>query len=396
MLAGGILVIYGLAVVVFIGLIIFSPSVRETPAYKYETNCMASELAELAGRRVLLLVFEYDETLILDDDPTESFDPLDEFSAEAVSAYHKAATLAEWGAVFDLVDLSENSALLRGRTPGLQAAATNRQLMLENGVQGALLVVNGYGSRQTVGLSEMILQKVLPDEFLKAVTLSTDSPAIESYELASHMVLLNQQGEVVWRFYGVAATNPESVPGSALDQFAREFRRWQISIPSQGEIERFLAAGINSYLDYTAWLLRADLNGDPDKSYFAAYLAGNQPRHTRIYPAMDAEHRAPIHVRLDPAAEPPGQPWLSRIWDNAQAGDWRRPGQWAQAGAAGVLCLFSLLAFGIVVGLTALLYAFVSDSDQAYDFTNYMFGTLITGTALAGLVALYYLLKALF
>jgi hypothetical protein len=88
--------------------------------------------------------------------------------------------------------------------------------------------------------------------------------------------------------------------------------------------------------------------------------------------------------------------WLRTTWDKAQASEWRIAGQWDHAGAAGVLCLLSLTAIGVVFGLVVLALKITESSSQSYEFTNYVFGTLLMGVTFVGFVSLYLLLRAIF
>jgi hypothetical protein len=397
-LAGAILVLYVLVWVVAIGYFVLVPSAREMPPYDFATHCNAQELAHLQGGRVLLLAFDYAEDMLVDDDFSESFDAISRFSLPEVQAYHKQLTLSKLGDIFEFVDLTVDPALLGGWEPSSADPSAIRALIQANDADGAILVTSTYAYSQVTGLSEMLLEQILPKKYLSGLTLHTDSPVPDHFWLASDMQILNRDGVLIWDFIGEASIFPEAVPASALEDTERAFRRWTITIPTQGETQRILAAGLDVYLDYTTWLLQADLAGSADKSYYTAYLAGVAPVHTRIYPTTDPEHPPPYPVRLVADAPPPvvEQAWLGRIWESAQSSDWRILGQWAQAGASGMLCLLSLAALGIVMGLVAVLLKITESSDKSYEFTNYIFGSLITGVGLVGLVALFLLLRAIF
>lgn len=392
------LVIYALAWVFILVVIIFSPSVFSTPEYEFNTNCDSEELARLQGKRLLVLAFDYDELLILDADPTESFNTYDTSSVDDIRAYHKDVYLNKLGEYFDLIDISGNTALLRGRTPGVYQAEVNRQLIYENGVDGALVIHSGYGYSKMIGFTEMVLKQVLPKKVFDLFHIPGDDPVIERHVFASNMLILNKNGEVIWNFFGAATINPELVPGTEWEQMKRAIRVWSTADPIQSEIMRITAAGINSYANYNVWLLESDFEDNPEKSYFEDYPDGGRMQHTIIYPALDLEHPAPVKVRSEKEFEATQQKdgWLRTTWDKAQASEWRIAGQWDHAGAAGVLCLLSLTAFGGVCGLVMLALKITASSSQSYEFTNYVFGTLFMGVTFIGFVSLYLLLRAIF
>jgi hypothetical protein len=348
-ISAAILVIYVLAWVFILVVMIFSPSVFSTPEYEFNTNCDTEELARLQGKRLLVLAFDYDELLILDADPTESFKTYDTTSVDAIQAYHKDVYLDKLGEYFDLIDISDNTALLRGRTPGEYQTEVNRQLIRENGVDGALVIHSGYGYSKMIGFTEMVLKQVLPKKVFDSFHIPGGDPVIERHVFASNMLVLNKNGEVVWNFFGVATINPEKVPGTEWDKTKRSIRVWSNADPLQSEIMRITAAGIDSYANYIVWLLESDLEGNPENSYFKDYPDGGRMQHTVVYPARDLEHPAPIKVRSEKEFEAMQQKdgWLRTTWDKAQASEWRIAGQWDHAGAAGVLCLLSLTAIGV-------------------------------------------------
>jgi hypothetical protein len=350
-ISGAFLVIYALAWVFILVVMIFSPSVFSTPEYEFNTNCDIEELTELQGKRILVLAFDYDELLILDADPTESFNTYDSTSVESIRAYHKDVYLDKLGEYFDLIDISDNTALLRGRTPGEDQAEVNGQLIHENGVDGALVIHSSYGYSKMIGFTEMVLKQVLPKKIFDLFYIPGDDPSIERHVFASNMLVLNKNGEVVWNFFGVATINPEKVPGTEWDKMKRVIRVWSTADPLQSEIMRITTAGIDSYANYIVWLLESDLEGNPEKSYFEDYPDGGRTQHTVVYPALDQEHPAPVKVRTEKELEATQQKdgWLRTTWDKAQASEWRIAGQWDHAGAAGVLCLLALTAFGIVL-----------------------------------------------
>jgi hypothetical protein len=401
MLAGGILVIWVLAWILIIGYYLLTPSAGQIPPYDFATHCDAQELARLQGGRVLLLAFDYDEDMLIDDDPSASFDAIDtynSFSLSAIQAYHKQLILSELSDFFDLVDLTADPAPLGDQKPSVTNPTVIRQLIQENNADGAILVTSTYAHSQVSSLSEILFEQILPKKYLIYLTLQTDNPVPDQFWFASIMQILNRDGAVIWDFSGEASINPEAVSASTLEGIERSFRLWTITIPTQSESQRILAAGIDVYLDYTIWLLQADLAGNADKSYYTDYLAGETPIHTRIFPTTDQEHPPPYDVRSE--ANAPAtvveQAWLVPIWETAHSSDWRTLGQWAQVKASGVLCLLSLCAFGIVIGLVALLLKITERSDQSYQFTNYVFGSLMMGVMMVGFVTLFLLLRAIF
>jgi hypothetical protein len=397
-ISGAFLVIYALAWVFILVVMIFSPSVFSTPEYEFNTNCDIEELTELQGKRILVLAFDYDELLILDADPTESFNTYDASGVESIRAYHKDVYLNKLGEYFDLIDISDNTALLRGRTPGADQAEVNGQLIHENEVDGALVIHSSYGYSKMIGFTEMALKQVLPKKIFDLFYIPGDDPSIERHVIASNMLVLNKNGEVVWNFFGVATINPEKVPGTEWDKMERVIRVWSTADPLQSEIVRIVEAGIDSYANYIVWLLESDLEGNPEKSYFEDYPDGGRTQHTVVYPALDQEHPAPVKVRTETELEARQQKdgWLRTTWDKAQASEWRIAGQWDHAGAAGVLCLLALTAFGIVIGLVMLALKITASSSQSYEFTSYLFGTLLMGVTFIGFVSLYLLLRAIF
>jgi hypothetical protein len=178
----------------------------------------------------------------------------------------------------------------------------------------------------------------------------------------------------------------------------RVIRVWSTADPLQSEIMRITTAGIDSYANYIVWLLESDLEGNPEKSYFEDYPDGGRTQHTFVYPALDQEHPAPVKVRTETELEARQQKdgWLRTTWDKARESEWRIAGQWDHAGAAGVLCLLALTAFGIVIGLVMLALKITASSSQSYEFTSYLFGTLLMGVTFIGFVSLYLLLRAIF
>jgi hypothetical protein len=370
-----------------------------TGEFEYETHCNRQELLELHGKKVLLLAFEYDPGLLVNTDRTMSFDTYQPAVVENVSALEKKVYLSVMGSYFEVSDVSDQPAVLRGRMPGGESAADlSRQIIQEQGAEGAVLVTNGYGYMQQLGLLETLLQYVLPDTVLKPATVRTDSPVYEVHLSASNLRILNRNGQDIWSFYGIASTNPGSVPGSALDEFTTVSRRWNYTVPFQSESERYMAANIDIYAQYVAWLLEADLDGRSGKNYFTDYLAGKEPVHTRVYSATDSRHPAPVKVRAGPEPAPPNkaEPGILKMWRTAQSGKWGTFWEGEQVKASFLLFLICLGAVAVVLVLFGVLLALLQSSDSAEEFAGWVMSPLMLAALIATGTSIYYLLKAIF
>ena len=361
--------------------------------YDFNTNCDIKEFAELQGKRLIVSAFDYDELLILDDDPLASFSTYDMKSIDFIKAYQKEVYLNKLGKFFDLIDISNNTRLLSDLNYRINQAELNKLLIQENNADGALLIINGYGYSQEIGLVEALLKMILPKRiFDVSPGMLMGDPMPERHIIASNMLIFNKNGEIIWNFFGVATINPVKVPEEEETQRTRIFA---VCPPGPSDIEIIMKAGIESYVNYIVWLFESDLAGSQKKSYFDDYPDGNKEEHILIFPAVNSPYK--VRSATEITNQRSSDLFLFILWDRVLESDWRIPGQWPQALSAGMLFLISLAILKMFSGISKLFLKIIESSP----FALYIMGllwieALKSGAMFVILVALYFLLKALF
>ncbi len=334
-------------------------------------------LAELPGRRIALLRFDYNAGLLTGDKA------LTVATAQPLAAFHKAQLLARWGEIFTMIDTTEQAPV---DDPAALAAALTA---LE--ADAGLLVTTVYGYRLAQGVAEQIgsqlSEKLDPENQVQDLPFLNDPTAVEFYYLAADTRLVGQDGQVIWNFYGKASQTPQPFSQGAAQAIATLWNRFAGLEPDEQEMVTLVGPAAAFYEAYQVWLLRQEIAGQSATHYFKDYPAADKT--LGIYPASDSVHVPFVAASPEAAvaAAPVAPTWYESLWHTVNQADWRQFGQWPVVWAA--LKLF-LVTFVIGAGL-ALLYQWAGEES--------CLGKLVAVPALvasfAWLVAIWFLLKAL-
>ena len=171
-----------------------------------------------------------------------------------------------------------------------------QNIVSKTDADGGIIVTNSYGYELSWDESffagdlvqnalETVISKKAADWFQSLSGPST----VLSYDLVSDSSIVNQNGEVIWRFCGKASAMPSPLSGTAnenLEEFTAEHKVVQVPDQEQTALEKIY----QFYVEYLAWVLESDFKGSPSPNYFTDYPAYDKKSNVTIFPALDATH----------------------------------------------------------------------------------------------------------
>ncbi len=348
----------------------------------------AERLAALEGGTLAIVEFTC-------DDQRMAAEALPPEIAAGIADEQKAGLIEALAPTFVVLDLTAEEDL-----PDLDDRAALSAYLKEVGVDGAIRVTNAYGYQMQQSLLEAVTGKFLEEtagegtaDFLQ---MFGENPAIvESYYFASDTTIVNAEGAVAWHFFGKAAMMPRPFSGTLREE-AETFVRSVLALdPTGQELVREFRPIYVQYNDYLSWMIKTDLMGTGNLSYYVGYPEERADRkNISIFPASDSTHVPTILTEEQVAAQAEASQtgvlgWFSGQWETARSGRWDTFWQWREAGAA---LLLAVLCFA-VGGLFAALYQ-AGGEDKS--LLGQAAGMVAFVVYIAMFVALYHLLKAIF
>ncbi|MCA9950034.1 MAG: hypothetical protein KDE48_10335 [Anaerolineales bacterium] len=364
-----------------------------TEELEYSTSSLPESLAALQNGQVALLVFDYDERLLL------SGEVLNHEDAQPFIDIHKENLLLAFEPIFNLVDMTEiiqqHDSALTVDNPQLL-----RELLQEIEADGGILVTSAYGFKGEYNAAEEV------GESLAEPLLDEDAPNLDEipflnepteelfhYHFVSNVSIIDQDGQVIWAFYGKVSALP-----STSDYIKSLGTRFVGLNPTLKEMAGIMPVISEQYAQYNRWLIETDINGLSNRNYFTDY-----PDKSRIliYPALDETHEpyvsedlstlgikesAPEQNNSFKSDNPPNI--FKRLQNQAKASDWQHPSQWGAAWAA--LKLFCLYAV-----ITSIFYAIYNRVDEESSLAK-MVRIPVLVASIGQMYALWYFLRAIF
>lgn len=351
----------------------------------YETTADHDALAALHGGKLALIRFDADGVLL-------RAEPIDEDIAEAIGDEHKAAFIEEMAAHFDIVDLTDED--ITDAT--VDDPARIRAILDEIDADGAVIVRNGYGYELTQGgpivdeAAEDVAEDTLGSIFGKKagdwLQSLTGPTVVTFYYLASDTAIVDEQGEVVWQFYGKAAGRPGLLSGSAGEEAETFVRSFAGGNPTQNELSRAIRGLYAPYSAYLSWMLEQELEESENLNYFTDYPSDVKRNRLAIYPADDSLHTPTIMTEAERADYEERQ--RNSLWAVARSSRWRIFWQWPQAWAA-----LKILGVALVV---VVVVSFLMDRGQNTSDEPGCIQIVGFVASVALLASLYFLLRAIF
>lgn len=356
----------------------------DTENLSYDTLSNHQKLTEIEGKKVALLAFDYEPRLLL------SGDAIDASIAEPILGYHKERFITEFSKIFSIEDVTELD-VISGKEFDFNDQNELQQLIRQLDVEGAILVRSAYGYQFSDSIfeqiSDQLLDPVVPDDAQSLVNFLDDPSNIEFYYFASESKIVDQDGAVIWHFYGKVPQSPNIFKQTSKETLTAFWNRFAGLDPNSQEMVGRMAPITDLYLAYNLWLLETDLNNSADKNFFTDYP--DREDSFTLYPATDETH---VPFVTDKPEENPGgvaySNFVVELWNVARNGSWNQFGQWQIAWAALKLFGIGILGAAIIVGIQSLVGE-ESGCGQAL---------LIPALAvsLVWLIALWYILKAVF
>lgn len=373
-----------------LGLLVFSiTSCGNAEAITYAASCNQKTLQELQGKKLALLLFRYDPYTFAG---AEAVTPA---TAIPIAGYQKQQIITDFAGLFDVIDVSEDNAILQNRTPDLKNPAVIADIIQDAGADGAIMMTNSYayvmGGSLVDKVVDGILSNILPESWVEKFSALRGPSSVEDYYFASNMTILDRNGNAAWNFYGKVSMMPTPFTGT-LQEEIQEFGEGFAGLdPSDQTILRAMKRIIDTYTPYNHWLVQAGLDGSSRINYFTDYPKDRQVKSIAIFPAQDTKHVPSMRTIVgNQVGTVPENPAPAGLWDNAKAGKWGKFGEWPAAWAALKLVLaFGLLFFIFSRWLDRIRQSGKSNLDEAV-------GLLAAVFSLAFLVSFYQLLKAIF
>lgn len=373
--------------VIFILLTISTAGCANVKELQYNTNCNREKLLELKGNALAILSYEYDDELLVSGEPVELS------GAQIAADNQKAKLLSEFDSLFEIRDVSTNLSVLKGRKLSIDNPQLIREILRDIDADGGILITNAYGYEMggAGGILDRVLEKyiepILPEEglFRRLFEFMLGPTEVESYFFASNTFIVDKEGNTIWNFHGKVYAIP--APSEILEAFKpNEFARGIFGLdPSQQRLVKAMTLISNHYTGYIRWLVQADLDGMPDKNYFTGYPKEKITPYISVYPASDQSHLP--YVKGTPGLPVAAGEEKPGLWDLAKSGGWHEFGQWAQAWAAFKLLLVSLVAGVILTGIAK----WVGEESCL----GRLIALPMVALSVAGLVAIYYILRAI-
>jgi len=275
-------------------------------------------------------------------------------------------------------DVSNNHLVLKGRKPNINNPEVIGEILQELDADGGIIVTNTYGYKMSTPVPEEI-----PEPLNGFVKFIVGPSSVEYYCFASDTYIVDEEGNIIWNFYGKVAMLPKVLDFIKPEEFTRMFIGLD---PSEQNLVKAMIIITDHYTDYLMWLIQKDIDNSPNKNYFTYYHKEKKNGYPEVYPALD-EHYVP-YVReisdyiVDAGEEQPN------LWEIAKSGDWSKFGQWTQAWAALEIFIIWLVLY-IVFGTMNDLVGFDSKS-----LPGQMLAAPRIIVGILALIGLYYLLQA--
>lgn len=355
----------------------------------YETTCDHAALADLEGGKLALIQFDASGLMM-------RAAAVDEEAAATVGEGHKAALIEALAPHFEIIDATDEAIVQDGDPPTLDDPERLQEIIDEMGVDGAILVVNGYGYELSQGgaildeaaenVAQGELENIAGKEAGGLLQALTGPTFVTFYYLASETAIVDRGGELVWAFDGKASGKPRPLSGSAsqeMETFARSFAGGD---PTAGELDRALSHLHEPYSAYLSWVLDQELEESHAINYFVDYPGYEKKSPVGIYPASDASHVPVIMTEAERADYLERQ--RNNLWVVARSSRWNRLWQWRQAWASLKILGIALL---VVIPLSLIMDKVQTNTDEP--------GCLqVVGfvASVAVLAAIYFLLRSVF
>jgi hypothetical protein len=244
---------------------------------KYDSHSRPEQLRGLSGKRILLLQFRYKSGVLADAEALEA--PLGDLVAEQ----HKNLFVNQFGSLFQLQDVSDKLSEEYGKGAELSDPALVRQALQEFGGDAGFVVETAYAYEMVGGslkdeVRDAALKQVLPK---KAVGVLAGPSQIRSYDLASKATLFDDQGNVVWTFYGKASTLPTFSTLFQPTEFVRSVAGLD---PSAQNLAFKIGQVCHEYTVYLRWMMEQDLAGSHATNYFSDYQNADS-KAVSVFPA---------------------------------------------------------------------------------------------------------------
>ncbi len=216
----------------------------------FDTHSDRQKLSELKGKKLVLILFEYNNSRI---ERIVGVEGVGDSTSQIILDYQKKKFLSEFESLFKIEDISNNSQILNEQN-------SISEILQMTDADGGILITNDYGYRMSGNLLQTLWEMILP--WFKHTLRVMFQSNVEDYYLASNTYIIDKEGKVIWNFYGKISASPE------VEFTITEIVEGTIGgDPSEQKIIKAMIPITGHYTEYIRWLVETDINGGINKSY---------------------------------------------------------------------------------------------------------------------------------
>ena len=235
----------------------------------YETNCQQSLLKNLKEKRLAILSFGYEDNML------SGGEMLDPIVAQIITDYHYEGFKVEFSSLFNITDLSTDNSIIKDSDIRVEDKETIRNILQNNGFDGGIIVVNGYGfilsGAPFDNAAGELLGKFFPPFVINILEALLGPSFVQFYYFASNTYIVDNNGDIVWNFYGKVPAPGKLLSGS-LSRDLEAMGRAAISLnPSEQEQIASITQITGHYTKFLKWLIEEDIEGAENKNYFTDF-----------------------------------------------------------------------------------------------------------------------------